>query len=118
MILTLDDVSVDIGPAQYPQAPNTELVQAVDKSATGVTYVEDFSLEIGTITYSFVDMRVEEYILLLEFFVNTAQGQLNTFTLTTDRNESKTVRFNTPRIGFTETFLDLWSGSFTVEYQQ
>lgn len=115
MILTLGSVIADIGYAQYPQDPNTELVQASDRSATGVLYVEDFSLQINSTTYRFVDMGESEYIALMEFFVNDAQGKLNPFTLTDDSGQTGNVRFLESMLSFSNSAYKLWNGSFSVE---
>jgi len=108
-VVTLDD------PAQYPQAENTELVQAKERSASGVTQAEDFSVKIGTFTYNFVNMSRADYTALIEFFVNTVTGMLHEFLLTDDLSVQRTVRFTTSQLSFSNTSNDLWNGNFTVE---
>lgn len=115
MILTYLSTTVDIGPAQYPRPANTELVQASDRSASGVVYVEDFSLQIDVSTYNFVNMHDTQYVNLMQFFVNEAQGKLNVFTLTDDLGQVYTVRFTESRLSFTHNAYRLWNGSFSVE---
>lgn len=115
MILTYQGNSVDIGRAQYPAATSTELVQASDRSGTGIVYTEDFSVEIGSTAYTFEDMGQTEYVNLMEFFINVVKGRLYPFTLTDDRGNDSIVRFTESRLKFTETYLYLWSGSFSVE---
>lgn len=115
MILTYLSYTIDIGKAQYPATENTELVQATDRSASGLPYTEDFNVSIGTFTYSFEDMAAADYRDLLTFFVNVVVGRLNEFELTDDRGNNSTVRFTESQLSFEESYLDLWSGSFTVE---
>jgi hypothetical protein len=117
MILSYNSTTADIGCAQYPNPKDTELIQAKERSASGITYTEDFSVEINTTTYNFIDMELLDYIALMEFFVNTVVGMMNQFTLTDDKGDSYTVRFTQSKLPFSETSFELWAGSFTVETQ-
>lgn len=118
MIFNKDTVTVTLEqPAQYPYAPDTMLAQAKDKSASGVTHVENFELQTDTFTYTFKDMSDNDYQGLMGFFINEAQGQLNTFNLTDDYGATREVRFMESRLRFTSTFLGLWQGKFSVEVQ-
>lgn len=118
MILTLGEESVDIGCAQYSYPVDRELVQAKERSASGITYTEDFSVEIGTRTYNFINMDHEDYVTLMSFFVNTAVGMMYKFYLTDDLGEQFLVRFTQPKLPFRLTSYRLWAGSFTVETDQ
>lgn len=119
MIFTLDTLIVELDdPAQYPFSPTTELVQARDKSASGITHVESFDVQTDTDTYNFDDMSNEDYQRVMDWFVNTANGMMNEFNLTNDLSVTKTVRFTTSRINFTQNDFGLWRGSFTVESVQ
>jgi len=115
MILQRGPDVVEIGMAQYPLNRKSELVQVRERSASGVTYTEDFSIQIGAVTYNFSDMSADYYIALMEFFVNSAEGMLHEFKIVDDRGAESTVKFTTPTLAFNETFMDLWEGSFTVE---
>ena len=108
-IVTLDD------PAQYPQQENTELIQAKERSASGIIQTEDFSVRIGTFTYNFVNMSRSDYTALVEFFLNTVTGILYAFLLTDDLGVQRTVRFTSSQLSFTNTSHDFWNGNFTVE---
>ena len=107
--VTLDD------PAQYPSSQDTMLVQARERSASGISQVEDFVVQVGTWTYAFKDMSDADYVLLMDWFINKAEGMLNQFQLTDDLGNVNIVRFTTPRLNFITNFLDLWDGKFTVE---
>lgn len=102
-------------PAQYPLKKNYEIVQAKEKSANGITHVENFSVELKTKIYNFVDMSTEDYNKLLDFFVNVAVASLNTFVLENDLGESENVRFLDNKLNFSLTDYNLYSGSFGVE---
>lgn len=116
MILNKDSITVTLEtPAQYPYAPTTTLSQARDKSASGVTHVENYELQVDTFTYTFKDMSESDYIGLMGFFINEAKAQLNTFNLTDDYGVLREVRFTESRLGFLSSFLGLWNGKFTVE---
>jgi hypothetical protein len=116
MKFTLGSTEVELSaPAQYPLNANTTLSQAREKSASGVTHVEDFAIETTTKTYNFVDMPTTDFQLLLSFFLDEAEGMLNAFQLTDDIGGTTTVRFTEPVLAFVNTSYELWSGSFTVE---
>lgn len=116
MIFEKDGIEVELDtPAQYPYKPNTTLSQAKDKSASGVTHVENFELQTDTFTYTFVDASDNDYQKIMEFFVNEAGGMLNTFNLTDDYGTTREVRFTTSALSFQSSSLGLWKGSFTVE---
>lgn len=119
MIFDLDANHMELAsPAQYPQNQNTKLVQAKERTATGVTHVEDFSVRIGTYTYNFVDMSQDDYVLLMDWFVNISEGMVNSFYLTDDFGIERLVRFTTATLSFTNTSYIHWNGSFTVEVVQ
>jgi len=116
MIFTLGATVVTLdSPAQYPLTNNTTLVQAKDKSASGVTHVESFDVRTNLFTYSFADMSDADYIKILEWFINTVDGMLTQFYLTDDLGVTRLVRFTEPQITFVKNSHGLWSGSFTVE---
>lgn len=115
MKLTYNNVTVDIGYAQYPAKHDTELIQVKERSASGVVYTEDFNVSIGSTTYNFLDMSTEDYVTLMEFFLNEVNGMMEEFRLEDDRGVTSLVKFTTPKLPFTETYLGLWAGYFTVE---
>ncbi|RLC88524.1 MAG: hypothetical protein DRJ03_02635 [Chloroflexi bacterium] len=105
-------------PAQYPLANETQLVQAKDLSASGITHVESFEVETGKITYVFEDMSDNDYVNVMGWFINTANGMMNKFNLTDDLGVTREVRFTSTRIKFDLNSFRLWYGSFTVETEQ
>jgi len=108
-VVTLDS------PAQYPLVNSTMLVQAKDKSASGVTHVESFNVRTNLFNYSFVDISDTDYIKIIEFFLNVVDGMLLEFLLTDDLSVTRTVRFTEPTLNFTKNSYGLWSGNFQVE---
>jgi hypothetical protein len=102
-------------PAQYPLGNNTELIQAKERSSSGITHIESFEVQINSFTYNFTNMPQVDYNGLIEWFVNVADGMLNTFELTDDYSITRTVRFLKPTLDFTQNSVGLWDGSFSVE---
>jgi hypothetical protein len=116
MIFELGSLLVELeAPAQYPHDAGTTLIQARDTSASGVPHIESFEVQTDKSTYVFVDMSQSDYVAVLEWFVNTAEGMLNSFDLTDDLGVTTEVRFTSPEIRFKKNSYGLWSGSFTVE---
>jgi len=102
-------------PAQYPLQPSYSKVQAKDKSASGITHVESFQVQTNNHIFTFADMSQDDYQRLLNFFLNDADGMLNEFYLTDDLDEVRFVRFDSPKISFSQNSIGLWNGSFSVE---
>jgi hypothetical protein len=116
MIFTLNTTTVTLdSPAQYPLTNNTELIQAKDKSASGITHVESFEVRSNLLSYTFNDVSDADYIKIIEWFVNTVDGMLLTFSLTDDLGVTRIVRFTEPKLNFVKNSFGLWSGSFQVE---
>ncbi len=102
-------------PAQYPMSHNTELVQARDKSSSGIVHIEDFEVMTNTITFNFVNLLNSDYNDLMNWFLNVSVGMLNTFHLTDDLTIRRLVRFTTPTLAFSKDSYNHYNGSFTVE---
>jgi hypothetical protein len=69
MIFTLGTEVVTLdSPAQYPLQPSYMLVQAKDKSASGITHVESYEVQNNTHIYNFADMSQADYYKILGFF--------------------------------------------------
>ena len=105
-------------PAQFPQDENTKLIQAKDYSGSGIKHTEDFSVKTGLQTFVFVDFPGEDYLKLLEFFINEANGMMEEFTLIDDLGVSRVGTFTEPEIKFRNTSYDMWSGSFSFEQSE
>ena len=119
MIFELDANRLELeAPAEYPLNNETQLIQAKDTSASGIAHVESFEVETGKITYNFKDMSDNDYLSVMGWFVNVADGMMNKFFLTDDLNVTREVRFTTARIKFDKNSFGLWAGSFTVEVEK
>ena len=105
-------------PSQYPQTEDKERIQVSERSATGITHVEDYKLVLNYDKYVFKDMRQADYVKLMGFFINDAKCKMNKFKLTNDLGVSKVVRFISSRLSFTNTSLTLWEGEFSVEEEK
>ncbi len=115
MKFTYDGITVDIGCAQFPYGDDVELVQVKERSASGVPYVENFNVQIDRRTYAFVDMLQEDYVRMMEFFLNTVNGIMNVFTVEDDIGDTFTARFDKPIKSFKLTSYRKWQGVFTLE---
>ena len=119
MIFEKDGLTLEFRyPAQYPMKEDTELVQARDKSSSGVVHVEDFEVKTNSISFTFTNMPDSDYVALIQWFLDVAVGMLNEFYLTDDLNIRRLVRFTTPKLLFIKDSFNLRSGSFSVEQVQ
>ena len=117
MIFQLDTTIMTLDhPAQYPLTSNTKLIQTKDRSASGITHVEDFEVTTNEYKYNFVNMGDIDYSKLLDWFLNITNGMMLEFLLTDDLGTQRLVRFLEPTLNFTKDSFQLWSGSFSVEY--
>ncbi len=119
MIFELNGVTATLQyPAQYPMTSNYEIVQARDRSASGITHVEDFEVTTNTMDFNFVNLPDTDYNTLLTWFLDVAVGMLNEFYLTDDLGVTRLMRFTTPTLNFVKDHFNLWQGSFSVEQVQ
>ena len=113
-ILGVNTIEFSI-PATYPYGRSTELVQVKDKTASGVVHVEDFSVVTNELKVSFKDLPEADYLALLDWHVNIAQGMLYPFDMTDDLGDTYHVRFLSSEISGNLTAFELWDVSFIVE---
>ena len=112
-----------IYPASLPYVFEQEVVQAVDKSASGVTHVESFNVQTDRMTVNFDNMEHPVYEALVNWFITTSNGAEKTFTVTDDLGNVFTARFTSSKLKFQNTGVGannvpLWSGSFKLEAVQ
>jgi hypothetical protein len=115
VILRKGTYSIDIGNAEYPYEPKTEMVVAEERTASGVRHVEHYNVEIGTMTFNFKLMPDDIYRKLVDWFLNVAVGPLHEFELINDFGDSFMVKFSDKTIEFRNVDYNIWSGKFTVE---
>ena len=104
-------------PISYPYPKRTELVQAKERSASGLTHIESFDVKTTTRTYSYEDLPTAEFQALVDWFENVANGMEHVFEVTDDLGEQFNARFSSPILNFNLTSHDLWGGSFSLEIQ-
>jgi hypothetical protein len=106
-------------PASFPYHKNTKQIQVRDKSASGISYVEDFSVEEKGLSVLFENLPNADYVGLLDWHVNIAEGMLYEFDMVDDLGESYHVRFSSPELkGTIVGHVDsgpLWALSFGLE---
>jgi hypothetical protein len=74
------------------------MVQVKDYSASGVAHVEDFEVTQGSLSVVFENMPETDYIALLDWHVNIAEGMMHAFEMTDDMGDVYMVRFITAEI--------------------
>jgi hypothetical protein len=118
MFFRLGVDSLDIRtPISYPYPQRKEIVQAKERSASGITHIESFDVTTTTRSYSYEDLPTDEFQALVNWFENVANGMENVFEVTDDLGEQFDARFTSPILDFNLTGHDLWGGSFALEIQ-
>jgi len=106
-------------PASFPYSKRSKRIQVKDKSASGISYVEDFSVEENVLSIQFSDLPNLDYVGLLNWHVNIAEGMLYKFDMIDDLGDLYHVRFVSPELkGTMIGHVDdgpLWSLSFSLE---
>lgn len=101
-----------------------ELIQTLGRTASGIAYVYDKSVQIDRMTLAWANLTQAERDDLEDFHLNDAEGALNTWTLRdTRRNLQWTARFLSRRLNFIEPTRDPtaastgahWSITFELE---
>lgn len=100
----------------YPANYATSLMQVQDRTAAGTLQVENLGITIKRRTIVFTLMPKEDYDALENWFLNVVVGGSNSFFFTDEYGITKTVKIIDPVLDFTETSLNRFSGSITVEY--
>lgn len=101
--------------SEYPTVQPYEMLQVVDRTSGGKLQVEDLGITIKTITLNFNLMKKVDYDALVNWFLNIANGAANEFQLTDEYGEVFQVRFQESTFGFSEVFLNTFSGTLTME---
>ena len=113
-IIGIEQIEFSV-PASYPYERRSELIQTSDKTASGITHVEDFSVQTNELGVNFEDMPEADYLLLLDWHVNKAEGMLNLFTMVDDLGDSYLVRFISSELKGRLNQSNRYSVSFWVE---
>jgi hypothetical protein len=101
--------------AQFSYPQSVSIVQAKERTATGIVHTESFHVKLGEYVYTFKDMGDADYAVLMDWFVNVVDAMFKSFYLTDDLGITRHVRFTVPRLSFEQTDFGLWTGDFTVE---
>lgn len=102
--------------ASYPASRPIEKMQVQDRTAAGTLHVEDFGVTIQTRVLVFELMSFNDYSALIDWFLNISNGSEKKFDFTDEYgNFFPSVRILDTSIDFTETSLQRYSGTITLE---
>jgi hypothetical protein len=102
-------------PASYPGNGGTELIQAKEKSSSGIVHVESFNVKSKIQEYTLEELTLTDYLDFMDFFVNVVGGQMEEFEFTNDYGETETVRFTSSELSHQNTEYNMYSVGFSVE---
>lgn len=108
-------IEIECG-ADYPAGRNHQVIQVSDRTSAGVLQVETLGVHIEQRVLSFTLLPLDDYLQLLDWFLNVAVAGENTFDFTDERGRTDTVRFLENALNFRETSYQRYAGSFTLEY--
>lgn len=101
----------------YSAPRPVEIVQAKERSASGIPHVESFGVLLQSRTINFDSIPLEEYVELLNWFVNVANGQENNFYFFDERNDMFVVSFSASTLNLPETSYRRFSGAVVLEIE-
>lgn len=102
-------------PAQYPAQRPVELMQVRERSAAGTSHVETYSSPIPRRALMWNSMGQQDYINVLDWFLNIAQGMQNPFWFEDERGDVFYVRFEDRTINLKEVTFERYTGSLNLE---
>jgi hypothetical protein len=100
----------------YPAGRRREVIQAQDRTASGEMQVETLGIYIKTRRIVFTEMSVTDWLALENWHRNVVNASAVVFEFTDEYGDVGNVRFVDSVIYFTEVFLNLYSGTLTLEY--
>lgn len=100
---------------QYPVERPLEVMQGIDRTASGGVEVESLGPRIKTRPLVFRNLPSEDYEALHSWYDNIADGAANVFTYYDEDGTGMAVRIMSPRIAFKKTSNGRWSGELLLE---
>lgn len=102
--------------AQYPAKNVKEKIQSTERSAAGTLHVESFGISTNRRELAFDLMSRADYMALLDWFDNVADGAKNAFFFEDEELNVAEVRIITNAYDFQEDTYQSYSGKMTLEY--
>jgi len=102
--------------ADYPASRPVALFQVQDRTAAGVLQVEDLGVNVSKRTLAFNLMPKVDYLALIDWFLNVANGGMVSFDFTDERGVVGEVVILDSVIDFPETSFEVYSGRLQLEY--
>jgi len=99
----------------YPLSKPIEMTQAIDRDAGGGLQVEDLGVNIQRRVLRFTQIPQGDYDDLVDWFLSTAKGAMNSFTYYDENGDSMTVRMITSPFDFQEIRKGRFAGELLVE---
>jgi hypothetical protein len=97
------------------QSYSAQLTQAMDRTAGNVLHVEKLGAPIERIPLNLKQLSYDEFLLLRNWYLNIADGAMNSFTLTDNYGVDHTVRWVDGSLNFPPDQWDMWSGGILLE---
>ena len=102
--------------ADYPITATLEKVQALDRTDSGHTEVEQLGPSISTRVLSWSLMCYDDFLALKHWFDVVANGAVNSFEFEDELGFTGTVIITSNMYDFTEIRHQVHAGSLTLEY--
>jgi hypothetical protein len=99
----------------YPASRPVRKVQNIDRTASGTLRVESYGVTVRTFPLNFVDITTTDYDNLVDFYDNTTNGALYSFTYYDEDGATHTVRFTDDTLDFSQTAVNRYSGNLNLE---
>lgn len=99
----------------YPARRPIQKMQNLDRTAAGSLRVESYGVTVKTFPLNFVDITENDYLDLVDFFDNTANGALNFFIYHDENGVTWNVRFTMDTLDFSQTAINRYSGTVDLE---
>lgn len=100
----------------YPSTAPTKIFSAQDRTAAGTLQYEALGITLRTRAIEFINMPVVDYLALLDWFENVAEGGKNEFQFTDEYGAVGDVVITDDEINLRETQLGRYSGRLNLEY--
>lgn len=111
---------LDATTVTLPEPPPGTPVRAVrrdviGRTAGGTVYVYEKGVETFEVELAFESLSDGEKTTLTDFFDDTTDGCLNTFTYTDSNGTARTARFLEPHLEFTKVSANVWDVRIRLE---
>ncbi len=100
----------------YPATRTNRIFQVQDRTAAGTVQVETLGVTVRSRRIVFNLMSKTDYLALVDWFLNVANGGENVFEFTDEYGYVGDVRIMDSMLDFAETSLERYAGTINLEY--